>query len=134
MVSICILTNFKSRMKFVLTIVTFLFILATMEQLKPVNYGVNKWADLPVTVADDRESRKILEGTSTHLEYMEIHATTQFKGAKPSNAHANADIEECVIVKEGKLKVTIEGRSSVLGPGGVIMLMPQQMHSIENVG
>jgi (S)-ureidoglycine aminohydrolase len=110
------------------------FTLTTMAQLKPVNGGVYTWTDLPVKTADDRESRKILEGSSTHLDYLEIHATTQFKGAKPSTAHANDDIEECIIVKEGKLKATIEGQNTVLGAGGVILLMPRQMHSIANVG
>jgi (S)-ureidoglycine aminohydrolase len=105
-----------------------------MAQLEPVNPGVYKWADLPVKAGEDRESRKILEGVSAHLEYLEIHATTQFKGAKPGKAHANDDIEECIIVKEGKLRATIEGRSVVLGAGGVILLMPRQMHSIENAG
>lgn len=105
-----------------------------MAQLKPVNSGVYTWADLAVKAGEDRESRQLLEGVSDHFEYLEIHATTQFKGAKPSTAHANDDIEECIIVKEGQLKVTIEGRSTILGPGGVILLMPRQMHSIENAG
>jgi len=105
-----------------------------MAQLKPVNSGVYTWADLSVKSGEDRESRQLLEGVSDHFEYLEIHATTQFKGAKPSTAHANDDIEECIIVKEGQLKVTIEGRSTILGPGGVILLMPRQMHSIENAG
>jgi (S)-ureidoglycine aminohydrolase len=121
-------------MKIVFGIVSCFFTLTTMAQLEPVHPGVYKWADLPVKAGEDRESRKILEGVSTHLEYLEIHATTQFKGAKPGNAHANDNIEECIIVKEGKLKATIEGRSSVMGPGGVILLMPRQMHSIENAG
>ena len=121
-------------MKIIAIIVSCFFSLSTMAQLKPVNSGVYKWADHPVTVSEDRESRKILEGTSPHLDYLEIHATTQFPGAKPSAAHANDDIEECTIVKEGQMKVTIEGRSVVLGPGGVILVMPRQMHSLQNSG
>jgi (S)-ureidoglycine aminohydrolase len=121
-------------MRIVFVITSCFFTLTTMAQLQPVNSGVYKWADLPVKTGEDRESRKILEGVSTHLEYLEIHATTQFKGAKPSTAHANDDMEECIIVKEGRLRATIEGRSTVLGPGGVILLMPRQMHSIENAG
>jgi len=105
-----------------------------MAQLKPVNSGVYKWTDHPLTMSADRESRKILEGTSTHLDYLEIHATTQFPGAKPSTAHANDDIEECIIVKEGLMKATVEGRSTVLGAGGVILLMPRQLHSVQNAG
>lgn len=105
-----------------------------MAQLQPVPSGVYTWAQLPVKLNGDRESRQLLEGTSDHLEYFEIHATTQFKGAKPSTAHANDDIEECIIVKEGTLRATIEGKSVVLNAGGVILLMPEQMHSIENIG
>lgn len=105
-----------------------------MAQLKPVYSGVYRWADHPVEIDEDRESRKILEGTSTHLDYLEIHATTQFPGAKPSKAHANEDIEECIIVKEGRMMVTIEDQSVALGPGGVILLMPRQMHSLKNAG
>lgn len=103
-------------------------------QLKPVQSGVYKWANHPVKAGDLRESRKILEGSSAHFDYLRIHATTQFPGAKPSTAHANAEFEECIIVKEGTMKVTIEGQSRILEAGGVIVLMPQQMHSLENVG
>jgi (S)-ureidoglycine aminohydrolase len=122
-------------MKTAFTILISFITLTTMSQnLQPVPAGVYTWSKLSVKTTDDRESRKILEGTSDHLEYLEIHATTQFKGAKPSEAHANEDIEECIIVKEGKMKVTIEGKSVVLGTGGVILLMPRLMHSIENIG
>jgi (S)-ureidoglycine aminohydrolase len=121
-------------MNIALLIVTYFFTLTTMAQLKPVPSGIYKWVDHPVQVGDDRESRKILEGTSTHLDYLEMHATTQFPGAKPSKAHANDDIEECIIVKEGIMKVTIEDRSVILESGGVILLMPRQMHSLQNAG
>ena len=121
-------------MKTILITTLFLGALSCLAQLSPVESGVYRWSDHPVKAGELRETRRILEGTSPHLEYLEIHATTQFPGAKPSTAHANEDIEECIIVKEGTMKVTIEDRSEVLGPGGVILLMPQQMHSVANVG
>lgn len=108
--------------------------LVCSAQLTPVKSGVYRWQDVPAKTGDARESRRFLEGTSPHLAYLEIHATTQFPGAKPSPAHANSDTEECIIVKEGKMKATIEDRSQMLGPGGVILLLPQQKHSLENVG
>src|SRR5690606_14507919 len=111
-----------------------LLTLSVMAQLQPVNPGVYKWSDLKVNTREGRESRQIMEGVSPHLEYLEIHATTQFKGAKPGTAHANDDIEECIIVKEGTLRATVDDRTTILGPGGVILLMPRQMHSIENIG
>ena len=92
---------------------------ANSDSVKP---GVYRWADHQVRISDDRESRKILEGTSPHFEYFEMHASTQYPGAKPSTAHANEDIEECIIIKEGTAEVTIEGRSKKLGAGSVVLL------------
>jgi (S)-ureidoglycine aminohydrolase len=106
----------------------------TITQLKPVESGVYKWDNHTVETGQDRQSRKILEGTSAHLSYLEIHATTQFPGAKPSKAHANDDIEECIIVKEGIMEVIFEDRKAKLGAGGVVLLMPRQIHSIRNAG
>jgi quercetin dioxygenase-like cupin family protein len=121
-------------MKIEALIVTSFFTLTTMAQLKPVTSGVYKWAEHPVQASSDRETRKILEGSTMQLEYLEMHATTQYPGAKPSTAHANDDIEECIIVKEGTMKVTLGDKSTILGQGGVMLLMPQQIHSVQNVG
>ncbi|MFX0555791.1 cupin domain-containing protein [Maribacter sp. CXY002] len=104
------------------------------DQHSPVISGVYKWENHPVKKGDMRESRKILEGTSPHFKYFRIHATTQFPGAKPNPGHANEAKEECIIVKEGTMKVVIEGKSKILKAGGVIILLPQQTHTIENIG
>lgn len=119
---------------FLLAIVLSFMSQPTFAQLQEVQSGVYRWADHPVKVGTDRESRQILEGSSPHFEYLEIHATTQFVGAQPSTAHANEDVEELIIVMDGLLKISIEADSQILGAGSVISLMPQQMHSIENVG
>ena len=104
------------------------------QTLPKVQSGVYKWDSYSPKSGESRESRLFFEGSAAHLEYLRIHATTQFPGAKASNAHANEAFEECIIVKEGKMRVTIEGKSSILEAGGVILLMPQEMHSIENIG
>src|SRR5690606_22722520 len=43
-----------------------------------------------------------------------------------------ANTEELIIVKEGKLKVTIAGKTKILGPGGVAMAMPGDLHEAVN--
>lgn len=121
-------------MKTILILVLSFFTFTTMAQLSPVKSGVYKWADHPVKYGELRETRRILEGTSPHFSYLEMHATTQYPGAAPSRAHANDSIEECIIVKEGLMKVTIENKSTILGPGGVFVLMPHNIHSIQNIG
>ena len=121
-------------MKYVLSILLCLMTLSAYAQLQPIKSGVFKWDEFKVVPNGDRVGRPILEGVSTHLDYLEMHATTQNVGAKPSTAHANEDIEEIILVKEGTMKVTIEGKSTILGANGVVSLMPKQMHSLQNVG
>lgn len=127
-------TSLIFTMKLTFTLVLTLMTLSAFAQLQPIKSGVFKWDDLEVKTNGDRKSRGILKGNSTHLDYFSIHATTQDVGAAPSNAHANEDMEELIIVKEGKMKVVIEGDSAIIGANGIFSLMPQQMHSVQNVG
>lgn len=104
------------------------------DKLPPVASGVYAWESHPVKKGDLRESRKILKGVSPHFKYLSVHATTQYPGAVSNPPKANQDKEECIIVKEGTMKIEIDGKSEVLEAGGVILLMPQQIHTIENIG
>ncbi len=108
--------------------------LLSMAQLKPIPSGVYHWSELPVRKSGDREGRRIMEGSSPQFEYLEMHATTQQKGAVPRPPHAQKDIEEVIIVKEGTMKFTIGKESRVLGKGSVVLIPPQEMQSVENVG
>ncbi|MEN3323155.1 cupin domain-containing protein [Mariniflexile soesokkakense] len=121
-------------MKILVASIILLCVTTANAQLEPVKDGVYNWSELPVNKSEDRESRHILEGVSPHFEYLEIHATTQLPGAKPNKPNSNDDIEECIIVKEGLMKVTNEGKSEIVGPGSVILFMPKEVHTIENVG
>lgn len=117
-----------------LSIVFCLFSMISYSQLKEVNSGVYKWAELPVKKSLQREGRKIMEGSSPHFSFLEVHATTQEKGAKPSPPHTQEDIEEILIVKEGLMKMTMDGVSEILPAGSVILIPPLVEQSLENVG
>lgn len=127
-------TNIFPQMKSILHTILFLMSIPVSAQLQAVGPGVYHWSDFPVKAEEGRETRSVLEGTSPHFEYLEIHATTQMAGAKPRPAHANKDIEELLIIKEGKLKMTVGTQSAILGAGSVVLLLPQEMHTLENVG
>ncbi len=105
-----------------------------MAQLKEVDSGVYKWCELPIKEGDKRIGRKIMEGSSPHFSFLEIHATTQDNGAKPAPAHTQKNIEELVIVKEGSLKLTMNGKSEVLPEGSVGLIPPLTEQSMENAG
>lgn len=121
-------------MKIILSAILSVFVLVGFAQLSAVKPGVYRWSDHPVKVNVDRESGVFLEGTAPNLDYLRIHATTQYKGAKPSPAHINKEREELVIVKEGTMKATVNGKTKILGAGSVVLIMPGQMQSFENVG
>ena len=116
------------------TLFFLLICLTANAQMNDVSTGVYAWSQLPVKYSKDRESRKIMEGTSPHFDYLEIHATTQAKGAIPSPPHAQTDIEEVIIVKEGTMKFTMDGEESILGPGSVILIPPLAMQALQNIG
>lgn len=121
-------------MKITLLFLFQLFVMNSFAQLQPVGSGVFHWSDLPVKKEAQRESRKLLEGTTNEFEYFEIHATTQYKGAVPRPPHTQKDIEELIIIKDGTLKCTIGNKTAVLGPGSVLFIPPLESQTFENTG
>lgn len=105
-----------------------------MAQVKEVDSGKYEWAKLPVKEGNQRVGRKIMEGSSPHFSFLEMHATTQEKGAKPSPLHSQENIEELVIVKEGTVKLTLNGKSELLSEGSVGLIPPLTEQIMENVG
>jgi quercetin dioxygenase-like cupin family protein len=108
--------------------------LLVMSQLSLIPTGVYPWSELAVNRSADREGRRFMEGVSTHFEYLEIHATTQQKGAAPRAAHAQKNIEELIIVTEGRMRFTIGKESRELGKGSAIIIPPLEMQAVENIG
>lgn len=110
------------------------FAMNSLAQLQPVASGVYRWNDLPVKKDGQRESRKLLEGTTNEFEYFEIHATTQLKGAVPGPPHTQTNLEELIIIKEGTMKCTIGNKTAVLGKGSVLLIPPFESQEFENTG
>ena len=92
------------------------------------------WNKLEVKKEDSRVRRQILEGKTFALSYFEIHASTLEPGKAPHPPHVHDDYEELIIVKEGEVKITIAGKSKILGPGSIAFAMPGDEHGIENAG
>lgn len=119
------------------TILFFLVSVAMVIVHRPgsqVPSAVYSWKNLEVKKQATRESRKILEGTTTHLEYFETHATTLFPGEMPHGSHTHTDDDELILVREGTIKITTEETSKVIGPGGIALIIPGEEHGLENIG
>lgn len=120
-------------MKIILSLLFFMLAMKVIAQTQPITSGVYHWFELPVKKGNQREGRKLAEGTTPEFSYFEMHATTQEKGAVPAKPHAQNDIEELIIIKEGKLKCTIGSKTAILGAGSVLLISPLEMQTFENV-
>ena len=96
--------------------------------------GVYYWDKLEQKKEETRLRRQVLEGKTFALSYFEIHTSTLEAGKTPHPPHVHADQEELMIVKEGQVKITIAGKSKLLGPGSIAFAMPGDEHGIENAG
>src|SRR3954462_6699843 len=120
-------------MKYLLSILTLLYSGILLAQKDSLPSAVYAWNNLKVEKTATGERRSILEGSTTHLSYLEIHATTIDAGKAPHPPHQHPE-EEFIIIMEGKLKVTIKDSSWILGPGSIAVMMPGDMHGFVNAG
>lgn len=102
-----------------------------IDSLEPKVYSWNK---LEAIKEDTRVRRQILDGSTTSLANFEIHSSTLEPGKAPHPPHKHEDQDELMIVKEGAVKITINGISKILGPGSIAFAMVGDEHGIENAG
>lgn len=118
-------------MNFRINLILALVLTARGAFSQAIESGVYTWAKAPVMKKPMSEQRAILDGTSTDFSHISIHATTLLPRQAPHPAHKHDD-EELIIIKEGKLTVTIAGKSKTLGAGSVALFMPGDEHGFEN--
>ncbi len=107
---------------------------AFSQKLEKLNTKVYNWDKLLSEKTKTGENRQIFEGYTNELSYFEVHATTLFPGALFHDIKMLPDIEELIIVKEGKVLHRINGNEKLLGPGSVILASPGDVHQISNGG
>jgi len=96
--------------------------------------GVYHWKDLSFKKETNGRRAQLLDAQTPDLSSLEIHVTELEPGKAPHPPHVHTDGEELIIIKEGRLKVTIAGRSQIAGPGGVALAFPGDRHGVENAG
>jgi quercetin dioxygenase-like cupin family protein len=79
------------------------------------------------------ESRDVVQGTLATGEAVAIHESVQPAGIPPNPAHQIAH-SEFILVQEGILEFSHDGKAERAGPGSVIYVAYGTMHGVRNVG
>jgi quercetin dioxygenase-like cupin family protein len=90
--------------------------------------------DMPVkTSAIGDVSRRAFAGTLLTGESVSAHETMQPAGAPPNPAH-RIQHSELIVVQEGTLEYTHDGKTDRAGAGSIIYIAPGTLHQMKNVG
>ena len=82
---------------------------------------------------DGSERRDVVTGKLATGEPVHIHSSMQLAGTPPGAAHA-IEHSEFILVTEGTLEITHDGKSERAGAGSVIYVAYGTMHQAKNVG
>ncbi len=93
------------------------------------------FGDLPVKVNPEThiESRAVFRGTTHGGFEIACHMTKLPAGMMPHPPHKHVN-EEIFFLREGTVEITVEGKSTRLGPGSVAYIASKEMHGAKNVG
>ncbi len=91
------------------------------------------YADLPVRMSGANKQRAVFDGP-THTGFIvEMHETELPPGQMPHASHRHVH-EELLILREGTVEVTIEGKTTRIEPGSVAYVASNEEHGWRNVG
>jgi quercetin dioxygenase-like cupin family protein len=95
--------------------------------------GFYPFESLPVHHSGGNTSRAVLNGLTHEGCNIEVHETDLAPGSRPHPPHHHQN-EEMFLIRQGTVEVTINGKSSRLGPGSVAFIASNDEHGIRNAG
>ncbi len=94
---------------------------------------IYNFQDLPMHQGKGVQTRPILKGTTATGELVEVHETTLEPGGAPHPPHHHRH-SEFWLVREGTIEITINGKSSQIGPGSAAFVTSMEEHGVHNPG
>lgn len=95
--------------------------------------SVFAWDRLTAKPTKTGERRDIVNSPTLTWANFEAHATTLRAGEVPHTPHRHPD-EEIIVVKDGTMEATINGRADRGGPGSIFFFASNEEHGLKNVG
>jgi quercetin dioxygenase-like cupin family protein len=101
--------------------------------LSQINSFAKPYGELPVHQNGQNESRPILDGLLHTGVHLEVHETTLAAGMEPHPPHRH-EHEELFLLMKGTVAVTIEGKTTMIGPGSAAFIHSNELHGVKNPG
>lgn len=98
-----------------------------------IKSGVYHFSNAKKEKKETGYKKPILSGEALDFKPFSVHYTTINPSSKSHEAHKHVS-EELIIVKEGKIVLTIEGVENHLKKGDVAIIKPNDLHEIKNIG
>jgi XRE family transcriptional regulator, regulator of sulfur utilization len=94
---------------------------------------VYDWEKMQVTTISNGVRRALFDSPTATLDKIHCHITTLNPGqvSGPPSLHMQ---EEVIIVKEGMVEATADGKSQTVGPGSVIFFTAHAVTQLRNAG
>ncbi|HEX4793116.1 MAG TPA: cupin domain-containing protein [Humisphaera sp.] len=99
----------------------------------PLASGGFNWNELAIRSVAFGQQRPVFRSPTATLDELEVHITTLNPGQEPHPPHRHA-YEEMMLLKEGSLEATVNGRTFTLAAGSVLFLAPNDLHGWHNNG
>src|SRR5690242_3686961 len=96
-----------------------------------IHSDVYSWKGTGVNGTTKLAVGTMVHGVATDFSLMSITKNMMGK-AWVDGPHAPSDIEQMIIVKDGRLKITINGKGKTVGRGSVAIIMPGDTRSFSN--
>jgi mannose-6-phosphate isomerase-like protein (cupin superfamily) len=94
---------------------------------------VKPYSELPVKQNGQNESRPILDGVTHSGDHLEVHETILAPGSEPHPPHRH-EHEELFLLMKGSVAVTIDGKTTTIGPGSAAFVHSNELHGVRNPG
>ena len=92
------------------------------------------WEKTKVVITKYGSTRQFMKGFTNHLDYVEIHATTLNPGKEAPEKDIQLKVDKLLILKEGQIVQTINGKKKILTPGSVVLANASELLKMENQG
>ena len=120
-------------MKYLISIILLSVFLDLSGQSQKIASTAHDWKNLTVVKTKEGQSRKIYEGSSTAFDYTKASAITLNGKKSSSSINVPEGFEDLLIIKEGTLQITLDGKSETLGTGSVVIAFTGSEYKIKNL-